>query len=223
MFPMSTLIYDGPVAHPSTSPRSTYHHGNLRAALVEAATELARTSGPDGVALREVARRTGVSHNAAYRHFTDRDQLIGEVAAVAMQRLEDAMHGQLRRVRTKDPAEAARLRLRAVGRGYVEFALAEPGLFETAFSSAYSGPEGVTDPYRTRTGGAYGLLGQVLDENLAAGNVAPGRRPGAEVVCWAAMHGFASLHLRGPLRVVPAKQRDQALELVLDRLEQGLA
>ena len=222
MYPVSTLIYDVPVPGASTSPRSTYHHGNLRAALVEAATELARSNGPDGVVLREVARRTGVSHNAAYRHFADRDELLGEVAAAGMQGLEDAMRRHMDRVRTKDPAEAARQRLRAVGRGYVEFALEQPGLFETAFGVEHADPDD-DDPYTSPAEGPYGLLGQVLDENVEHGNVRPELRPGAEVVCWAAVHGFAALHLRGPLRVVPAGQRDQALELMLDRVERGFA
>jgi AcrR family transcriptional regulator len=220
MSPVSTLIYDERVPPASTTPRATYHHGNLRAALVEAATELARASGPDGVVLREVARRTGVSHNAAYRHFADRDELLGEVAAVGGQRLEEAMRARLARVRAGDAAEAARRRLRAVGRAYVEFALGEPGLFETVFSGAP--PADGQDPYRSPADGPYGLLGQVLDENVAHGNVRPDRRPGAEVVCWAAVHGFAGLHLRGPLAAVPAKERDRALELMLDRIEQGL-
>jgi hypothetical protein len=63
----------------------------------------------------------------------------------------------------------------------------------------------------------------VLDEAVEACSVSRGRRPGAEVVCWSAVHGFALLHLRGPLRVVPERQRDEALERMLDRLDQGLA
>jgi AcrR family transcriptional regulator len=205
-----------------TATRTSYHHGNLRAALVEAATELARAKGPDGVVLREVARRTEVSHNAAYRHFADREALLAEVADVGMARLEEAMRRQLARVRSKDPREAARLRLRAVGRGYVEFALAEPGLFETAFAGSEPKAE---DPYGSaaRWSGPYGLLSQVIDEAVEAGSVSPERRPGAEVVCWSAVHGFALLHLRGPLRAVPTRQRDAALEQMLDRLDQGLA
>ena len=65
-----------------------YHHGNLRPVLVDTAVELARTTGPDGVVLREVARRAGVSHNAAYRHFADRAALLAEVSDCAMADLE---------------------------------------------------------------------------------------------------------------------------------------
>ena len=217
MLALSTLIYDVRV----TTTRATYHHGNLRAALVEAATELARTHGPEGVVLREVARRTEVSHNAAYRHFADREALLAEVAGVGMARLEDSMRRQLARVRSRDPREASRQRLRAVGRGYVDFALAEPGLFETAFTGAVPKAE---DLYGSSpAAGPYGLLCQALDECVEHGSVSPERRPAAEVVCWSAVHGFALLHLRGPLRAVPEAARNQALERMLDRLEQGLA
>src|SRR6478672_11037626 len=124
----------------STSPRigcvntraQPYHHGNLRPVLVDTAVELARTSGPDGVVLREVARRTGVSHNAAYRHFADRDELLAEIASLASAQLEQAMQRRLDGVRETDPAQRARARLRATGRAYVEFALSEPGLFTVA-------------------------------------------------------------------------------------------
>jgi AcrR family transcriptional regulator len=217
MLSLSTLIYDGRV----TATRSSYHHGNLRTALVEAATELARERGPEGVVLREVARRTSVSHNAAYRHFADREALLAATAEIGMALLADAMREQVARVRTKDPQEAARQRMRAVGRGYVQFALAEPGLFETAFAGAE--PKG-TDPYGSSAAdGPYGLLSQALDEAMEQGAVSRERRPGAEVLCWSAVHGFAKLHLHGPLRAVPARQRDEALELMLDRIGQALA
>src|ERR1044071_5191698 len=109
-----------------------YHHGNLRPVLVDTAVELARSTGPDGVVLREVARRAGVSHNAAYRHFEDRAALLAEVAERAMAQLEDAMRARADAVGATDPVERAVERLGETGRAYVAFAIAEPGLFSVA-------------------------------------------------------------------------------------------
>jgi AcrR family transcriptional regulator len=193
-----------------------YHHGNLRAALVEAGAELARTAGPDGVVLREVARRTGVSHNAAYRHFADRDELLGEIAEVASDQLEGAMQRRLDGVTETEPAARARARLRATGRAYVEFALAEPGLFTVAFcpsDAEGSSPVGAAP---------YVLLGEVLDELVEAGALSPDARMGADVVCWSAVHGLSVLLLDGPLRGVPAADRDAVLEKLLSTVERGL-
>ena len=199
----------------------TYHHGNLRASLIETGVELARASGPDGVVLREVARRTGVSHNAAYRHFADRGALLAEVAELAMVRLGMAMDDELRTVDAVDPAARAEARLRATGRAYVAFALEETGLFEVAFSTHQAAPgEPAKDP---ADAGPFSLLNEVLDEGLAAGVVSPERRPGAEVVCWSAVHGFATLHVRGPLNDEPEAERQASLEQMLDHLVRGLS
>jgi len=195
----------------------SYHHGNLRPALVEAAVGLAQASGPEGVVLREVARQTGVSHNAAYRHFADRDELLSEVALAAMQQLSAAMSVELAGVVETEPAARAVARLRATGRAYVHFALAQPGLFDVAFAGHRSPPEvapEAADPYA--------LLGLVLDELALAGAVSAGRREGAEVLCWSAVHGFAVLHLHGPLRDVPAQEREDSLEQLLDQIQRGL-
>ncbi|MGL5862739.1 MAG: TetR/AcrR family transcriptional regulator [Phycicoccus sp.] len=118
-----------------------YHHGNLRAALLETGVELAREHGPDGVVLREVARRTSVSHNAAYRHFAHREALLAEIAAFGAAQLETAMVRRLETVPDDAPAPRARRRLREIGRAYVEFALAEPGLFAVSFSAEAHGAE----------------------------------------------------------------------------------
>jgi AcrR family transcriptional regulator len=190
----------------------SYHHGNLRPALIESAVQLARARGPEGVVLREVARQTGVSHNAAYRHFTDRDALLAEVSRWGMGRLEQAMVERLAKVRSRAPAVRARRRLREVGRAYVEFALAEPGLFEVAFTS----------PPADEHEGPYALLNRSLDDLVEVGVLPPERRPGAEVACWAAVHGFAMLHLDGPLRDVPARDRDKSLGRMLDLIELAL-
>jgi AcrR family transcriptional regulator len=196
-----------------------YHHGNLRPVLVETAVELARNTGPDGVVLREVARRARVSHNAAYRHFEDRAALLAEVADSAMAQLEEAMRARADAVTETDPAARAVQRLGETGRAYVEFAITEPGLFAVAFTS----PEGVAshrDPSAMR--GPYAFLNSVLDELVAVGALAPERRQGADVACWAMVHGYAELHVHGPLREVPAQLRDEVLEPVLDVIRRGL-
>ena len=194
-----------------------YHHGNLRAALVDAGAELARASGPDGVVLREVARRTGVSHNAAYRHFADRDELLAEIASLAAAQLEQAMQRRLDGVRETDPAQRARARLRETGRAYVEFALSEPGLFTVAFC-----PIETDDPSSMPDAAPYLLLGQVLDELVEAGAVSAAGREGADVACWAAVHGLSVLLLDGPLRGLAPADREAVLEKLLVTIEQGL-
>jgi AcrR family transcriptional regulator len=192
---------------------SGYHHGNLRAALIDTAVEQARAGGAAAVVLRDAARRTGVSHNAAYRHFADRDELVAEVAERGMRALEDAMRARMADVPEEgDPGVRALLRLRETGRAYVQFALAEPGLFTTA-CAAKGTPE---------REGPYGILAESLDGLVDTGVLPAERRPGAELACWAAVHGFALLVLEGPLRDLPPADRERELDGLLDRVARGL-
>jgi AcrR family transcriptional regulator len=104
-------------------PRKTsYHHGNLKPALVTAALrELAR-EGLEGISLRGVARRAGVSAPAVYRHFQDKDALLAAVAADCAERLGHAVMAAVAGATTPDPLE----RFRAVGIAIVQFAVANP-------------------------------------------------------------------------------------------------
>lgn len=212
--------------------RKSYHHGALRSALIEAGIALAREGGPDRVVLREAARAAGVSHSAAYRHFTDRTALLAEVSRYARSELAAEMRRRVKRAR--DP----RKRLEAVGMAYVDFALAQPGLFRTAFTShpptsqavAAGGGraggggdrgDGGDSGERGDAGDPFEILGQVLDQAQAAGLLDPRRRPGAEIGAWSAVHGLASLLLDGPLPASPADV-EFARGLVLNLIERGL-
>ncbi len=198
--------------------------GAVRDGLVAAGLELARTGGPDAVVLREATRMVGVVPNAAYRHFADRDELLAAVCAAAMRELAERMAAGVARVRGKHgDAAAARLRLRAIGVAYLEFAREEPGLFATAFAlpqqHAYGAPDDGTGRDRT----PLGQLRTVLDELVDAGVLGRPRRDGIEYPIWSAVHGLAVLAGRGPLRDVPDATRHHLEELTLTFIDGGLA
>lgn len=196
---------------------SAYHHGRLREALVEAAVIAVREEGPEGLGIRSLARRLGVSHNAAYRHFTDRDDLIAEVAARVMAQLVAGMHARLDDVRTDDPVLRARRRLAACGRAYVDYAVSEPGLFRLAFNALSTAAIAEATPERD----PLLLLGQVLDELVAVGFLAPDTRVGAELICWSAVHGFSVLCNDGPLRDADDAERRRALDSLIAAVDRS--
>jgi AcrR family transcriptional regulator len=198
---------------------SPYHHGNLREALVEAAVDAVREGGPEALALRELARRVGVSHNAAYRHFADREALVEVVAARAMEALLATVRRRLESVVDDDPVGRARRRLVEIGAGYVEFALTESGLFRLLFT-AY--PEPPADKEHEAVEDPYGMLNAALDDLVAVGYLSAADRLGADVTCWAAVHGFSVLNVEGPLRGLSPAEREAALTGLLLSIDRGL-
>lgn len=212
------------VPSPVPPARSTYRHGDLRRALLEAGVELARAGGPEAVVLREATRRAGVVPNAAYRHFASRQALLQAVRAAALAAVATAMEAELAALKTDgDPADAARAAVRAIGAGYLRFAQTETGLFRTAFGA----PVDVEDAPAEAKGGRSGLnpfelLGAALDRLVAAGALPPERRPGAEFLAWSAVHGLALLIIDGPLRGMPREQTDVLGQQLLAMVEKGL-
>jgi len=204
--------------------RTTYRHGDLRRALLEAGIELARSGGPDAIVLREATRRVGVVPNAAYRHFASRQELLMEVRAHALSKLAIAMESEMDSLKEKPgSAEFARGCLRAVGLGYLSFAHAEPGLFRTAFSVPLN--DGAdSDPARAGRSGLnpFELLGAALDRMADTGLLPPERRQGAEYLAWSAVHGLAVLFTDGPLRGLTDAQRSTVGKRVVDMVEKGL-
>lgn len=205
---------------------SPYHHGNLRDALVEAAVEVVREGGPEALSLRELARRVGVSHAAAYRHFADREALVDVVAERALDALVATVHRRLARLSDDDPVTVARRRLREIGAGYVEFALAESGLFRLLFTAYPEPPEGASEGASEEAEKSgddpYGMLNAALDDLVAVGYLDPGVRVGADVTCWSAVHGFAVLNVEGPLRGLSTAERESTLAGLLQGIDRGL-
>src|SRR5574337_236211 len=211
----------------SSPARSTYRHGDLRRALLEAGVALAREGGPGAIVLREATRRAGVVPNAAYRHFQSHQALLEGVRAVALSELARAIEAEIDATRRlRDPRRRARAAFCGVGLGYLRFARQEPGLFRTAFAArpfdvnerapddgAARGVSGM-DPFE--------LLGHTLDGMVKAGLLPPARRPGAEFMAWSAVHGMAMLVLDGPLRGLGEAECQALAERLVTMVEQGL-
>ena len=198
--------------------------GAVRKGLIAAGLELARAGGPDAVVLREAARIVGVVPNAAYKHFTDRDALLAAVCTAAMGELAARMAAGVGRVRGKygDPA-AARRRLRAIGRAYLEFAREEPGLFATAFALPHQHAYRAADSETGQHPLPLDQLRAVLDELADAGVLSRRRRAGIEYPIWSTVHGLAVLTGQGPLRDTPDSTRRHLEELTRAFIDAGLA
>ena len=164
----------------SQSSARPYHHGDLRTALLGEGLRLVEEGGADALSLREVARAAGVSATAVYRHFPDKRALMVALAQEGVRRLGEAQAA----VAALGGAAA----FTAIGRAYVDFALANPGLFRLTFT--YPGIE-IGDPVNDK---AASLL---HDHAL---EIAHGDKRLARVVAlkaWALVHGIALLILDG--------------------------
>ncbi|MFD0633888.1 TetR/AcrR family transcriptional regulator [Catenulispora yoronensis] len=185
--------------------RSTYHHGNLRVALTEAALDLARRGGPHAVTVRGAARQVGVTPTAAYRHFAEVDELRSAAKDRALMSLSEAIDGALRQVGADadpganadpvsgaDPVTAAVARVRAVADGYIAFARGRPGLFAMA---CHGTVEAVKALMTARVAPSM--------EDLSASH------PGLDFALWSSVHCLAVLG-------IGQDQPDASADAVLD-------
>ena len=162
---------------------TTYHHGNLRAALLRAGMKVIEKKGIKRLSVREAARRARVSHNAPYRHFPDRQSLLAGIAAEGFARLGEAL-------KTSSG--------KAMGEAYVRFALEHPEVFRLMFGGTIR--MGDHPPLREAADRAYQSL---VDRFRAHGSEAEANV--AAAAAWSLVHGLSHLLLDGHFQ---APQRD---------------
>jgi AcrR family transcriptional regulator len=181
------------LARRKSAPEKNYHHGDLRAALVEAAEAVLTERGVEGFTLRECARRAGVSHAAPAHHFKDAKGLLTEVAALGFERLTEA-----ERV-VRDMEASPRNRLLGTGIGYVRFAIEHPAQFQLMFQ------KGLVDHANERLAAASAAAFQVFIETYSevyGASFPPGIHKDTDPSVmreWALVHGFATLAVQGQL------------------------
>jgi len=161
-----------------TAPRDGYHHGDLRAACIDAGVQLVEEGGPEAVTIRGVARLAGVSHQAPLHHFRDRDELLHEISERGFDLLVERLDHELR------PGAAPLESLRTYGLVYVMQAVEHTGLFQLMFSPC-DDPPGEA---------AYRRLIELSGAAQAAGEL-PGDDPfRLGLLIWSTVHGLAALY-----------------------------
>ena len=167
--------------------RTTYHHGDLRNALIQAALELIAAHGVEGFTLRDCAKQAGVSVAAPYRHFEDKDDLLAAVAADCIQRLGEAMDRAVEAAGDVDPLSV----FRATGIAYVRFAVEHPAHFRVMYL-----PQ-VMARMPPEVGTAFASWGAEMTAKLAAaqedGILADLPLPQIMLACSALTHGLAHM------------------------------
>jgi len=185
-----------------------YHHGNLREELLEAAIRLIAEVGPTAFTLREVARRAGVSHNAPYRHFRDRDDLMAAVAAQGFRELTQAM------MDAAGQRSDALDRLKRAGIGYVTFALRRPEHFTVMFDAPVSKRKHPDSAAAAEQ--AFGTLTSFVKGCQDAGRLSGDLRQMA-LLAWTMVHGVAKLAITGRLPFASSAEVLKFAEFVIDQ------
>ncbi|AKF03977.1 Transcriptional regulator, TetR family protein [Sandaracinus amylolyticus] len=184
-------------AAPSKPPERAYHHGDLPSAMIEAALALIAEEGEDALSLRGVARRVGVDHSAAYRHFEDKRALL---AAIAERGFRDLI-AKIREAVAAVPEDDPPARLMALADAYVQFALDRPAHFRVMLGPRLNEDERFPT-LEAAVGDAFGVLKSLIADGIARGALEDVPVLGAAGAVWSSAHGFAVLLLgkRIPIR-----------------------
>jgi AcrR family transcriptional regulator len=198
-----------------------YHHGDLRRALIDTALEMVTEEQNWTFSLRELARRAGVSHQAPYNHFPEKQDLLGAVAVVGFERLRD---GMLRAMAGIDAPEAL---VDVIGRTYVRLGLENPALYRLMFGPALADAGPGNRPTIARSAGARAraVLEEAIERGARSGAFAvPADNREDQVLAahafWSAVHGLTMLVIDDLL--APNVSVDGVIETLLRTQIKGL-
>lgn len=169
-------------------PKGSYRHGNLREAILRTSLRLIQKHGIEKLSIREAAKAAGVSHQAPYRHFKDRDALLAALAQDGLEKLYGAMCESARN------SDSALDRLVGVAEGYFDWAASNPEHFRLMFGRSipdHSASEGL----QKASADVLQLVLTVVDDNQKSGNVRKEETRAVARQFWAAVHGASILFI----------------------------
>jgi AcrR family transcriptional regulator len=193
--------------------KKTYHHGDLKNALIKAGVDILAKEGVSGLSLRKVASKAGVSHSAPYSHFADKQALIAAISTEGFRQLYERVSAVAEEFKTKPSRQ-----LVEVAWAYVQFALDDRDRFKVMFSGILEKereyPEFVAEAQRN-----FQLVKMIVETNQAAGVLGSGPSDLVALSAWGIIHGFVMLLLEGQISHTVLEQMSLR-ELVEFQLEQ---
>jgi AcrR family transcriptional regulator len=186
-----------------------------RRSLSDAAVESHREHGLEGVKIRTIATRAGVSPGAIYRHYRNREELLAEVVRRGFDQLAQYMHRGLEGSDVLD-------RLRQMERAYFDFAVENPKVYETIFMiPEIPGMRRYPGDYTHRRSATFQIIVDRVTECIQAGLLRRGDRLEIALTIWAHMHGIMSIYIVG--RFAQDLEATRAVyERSMERLREGL-
>ena len=193
--------------------KKTYHHGDLKNALIKAGVEILAKDGVSGLSLRKVALRAGVSHAAPYAHFADKQALIAAISTEGFRQLYERVSGVAEKYRSQPEKQ-----LTEAAWAYVQFAMDDRDRFKVMFSGVLEKekeyPDFVVESQRN-----FQLVKSIVEANQASGRLRGGDSALVALSAWGIIHGFLMLLLEGQISHA-VLEKMSLRELVEFQLEQ---
>jgi AcrR family transcriptional regulator len=194
-----------PIKPAGRAKDAPYHHGNLRGTLIGAAINVMADKGVSQFSLSELARSVGVTPAAAYKHFADKDALLGELAQHGFVLLRERFEAVAPRAKPALNAKHAMQRFERIGQAYLLFGQEEPALFHLIFGKGAS-------PFRQKMAASgertptFAYFAEALEDLHRFGLMARAPTPQDQWFAWSAIHGATELTIAGVSGLVRAEQ-----------------
>ena len=197
--------------------KESYHHGDLRHTIIIEALAWIDRENIYSLSLRKIARRIGVSHNAPYRHFPDKESLLVEIAEIGFKQLHQALQQAI-----DESSGDAKAKLENIGVAYVEYALNNQAYYRVMFGDGCLGDSQKYPQLEQISAATFNILVNAIEVGQAEAMFNDQDSQQLASVCWSLVHGISLLAIDNQLMTADADAVTQLARIATKTLSQGM-